>query len=303
MTGAGGPWPKVRARRLALLLLASLVVVAVVAPPSAMYLRLHPARQPLTDDPGRHGLAYRDVAFASPLDGTTIRGWYLPAPASTGRAIVVAPGIDDTRLAGGVTLHLAPPLLSAGYDILAIDLRAEGTSGGEMQTFGAAEQWDVLGAVATARRLGARRVAVLGFSLGGDAALLAAARDASIDAVWAESAFADLAGIFEHELTVNDHLPPPAAAYAGWLFRVLSGIDPATIAPVRAVRSIDRPIQLVHGDKDRTVPVADSDRLLRAAGGSAARWIVPGGTHALSYFVEPAAYTSRLLEFLDRSLA
>ena len=302
MAGAGGPRPRVRQRRLALLLLAGVVVVAVVVPPSAMYLRLHPARQPLTDDPGRHGLAYSDVAFASPLDGTTIRGWYLPAPVPTGRAIVIAPGIDDTRLAGGVTLRLVPPLLAAGYDILAIDLRAEGTSGGEMQTFGAAEQWDVLGAVATARRMGARRVAVVGFSLGGDAALLAAARDASIDAVWAESAFADLPGVFGHELTVNDHLPPPAAAYAGWLFRVLSGIDPADIAPVRAIAAIDRPVLLVHGDEDRTVPVADSDRLLRAAGGSVARWVVPGGTHALSYFADPAAYTSRVLEFLDRSL-
>lgn len=288
--------------RLIAVLTAALLVVAVVLPPALVYLRLHPARHPLEDDPARHSLAYADVTFDSPLDGARIRGWRLQSPVPTGRAVVVVPGIDDDRLVGGITLRLAPALLAAGYDVLAIDLRAEGESESAMQTFGAGEQWDVVGAVAMARRLGADRVAVLGFSLGGASALLAAARDPSVDAVVADSAFAELRDVIVHELTVNDRLPGPAADYGLLLFRAMSGVDPATVSPVTAIAAIDRPVLLVHGDADGTVPVGDSERLLRAAGGSASRWVVPGGTHARSYFIDPAAYTARLLAFLDRSL-
>ena len=146
--------------RLRVVLVLALVAVGLVGiciPAALMYRRLHPDRVVIDDDPGRHGLGYEPIAFASPVDGAQLRGWYMAAPHPSGRAIVITPGIDNNRLASGITLRLAPSFLAAGFDVLAFDLRGEGESGGLPITFGEREQWDVLGAVhaAAAMALGA----------------------------------------------------------------------------------------------------------------------------------------------------
>jgi fermentation-respiration switch protein FrsA (DUF1100 family) len=284
--------------------LVAALLLGVVAPLALWYRRLHPDRVALDDDPGRHGLAYRPIEFASPLDGTALAGWYLPSPTATGRTIVIAPGIDSNRLQGGITLALAPALLGAGFDVIAFDLRGEGESGAEPITFGAREQWDVLGAVREARFLGARSVGVIGFSLGGDAAILAAARSPEIDAVVAESAFATFTETIGHELERMYLVPRPLATYALLGFHVVSGVDPEGIAPERAISAIaPRPVLLIHGTADETVPPVNGERLLAAAGDTPAElWLVPGAGHAAGYVADPDEYGRRVVAFFDRAL-
>lgn len=291
----------VRAR--ALVALAVVLIVVGVLPVGLMYARVHPVRTSTRDDPGRYGIAFQESSFPSSRDAVGLRGWYMPAPAPSGRTVVIVPGIDDDRGVSGITVRLAPALLARGIDVLAFDLRAEGSSEGDLQTFGADEQWDVLGAVAEAQRRGARSVGVLGFSLGAAASVLAAARSTDIAALVTDSAFADLSATLRHELAVNDHLPGPAVDYGLLLFRLLSGVDPSTVSPVRAIDALgDRPVLLIQGDADSTVEPADLDRLARAAGTRAERWLVPGGQHARSYYADPAGYVARVVAFFDRSL-
>lgn len=284
--------------------LGAVVVLGAVVPAGLWYLRLHPLHGAIEDDPGGIGLAFEPVAFASLADGTPLRGWYLPAPAPTGRTIVIVPGIDADRRVGGVTLALAPSLLDAGFDLIAFDLRGEGESGEGPITFGARERGDVLAAVALARERGATRVGVLGFSLGSGAAILATAASDDIDALATDSAFADLTDVLHHELEVNLHLPAPVAAYALLFYPLLSGTDPATVSPQSVIGSIaPRPVLLIHGTDDTTVPVADSERLLAAADpATTERWLVEGGRHTRSYFVDPEAYASRVTAFFDAAL-
>jgi fermentation-respiration switch protein FrsA (DUF1100 family) len=285
--------------------LAILVALVVAGPAGLWYVRLHPARVPLDDDPARHGLAYRQVSFASPLDDTRLSGWYLPSPHPTGRAVVVAHGIDSNRLQAGITLRLAPALVAAGFDVLAFDLRGAGESGGGTVTFGASEQWDVLGAVEQARALGAERVGVLGFSLGAASALLAAARSPAIDAVVADSAFANAGDALSHELQRYYRLPAPLASYALLHYRLVSGTDPFDVAPEEVIAGIaPRPVLLISGSDDETVPPSNSERLLAAAGSPATvqRWLVPGGGHTTSYLAAPAEYQRRIVDFFREAL-
>lgn len=281
-----------------------LALAAIVAPVGLVWYRLHPLRIGLDDDPGRHGLAYEPIEFTSPLDGVTLRGWYLPAPQPTRRTIVVAPGIDDNRLVNGVTLRLAPALLDAGFDVLAFDFRGEGESDDGAVTFGVDERWDVLGAVGEARARGADRVGVIGFSLGASAALRAAAASTDIDAVVAESSYADLRTALRHELETRDHIPGLVSDHALWLLETLGAFDIDEAPPVEVVgRIAPRPILLIHGTADETVPLTDSDRLLAAASSaSTERWVVRGGRHALAYDVDPGGYARRVVLFLERAL-
>lgn len=284
-------------------LVVAVVVVGVIVPAVIAY-RLYPARAPVDDDPGRHGLSYEAISFASLLDGAPLSGWHMPSPNPTGRAIVIAPGIDNNRLENGITLRLAPALLAAGFDVLAFDLRGEGESGGAPITFGAREQWDVLGAVKEAKARGAGRVGVLGFSLGAASAILAAARSVEIDALVADSGFFDLEEMLTREMEGRYQLPGPLAAYALLDYRLLSGTDPSDVQPGLVIGDIaPRPILLIHGTADETFPTSDSERLLAAAGGSAAQlWLVPGAGHTQSYFADPVEYGRRVIDFFVAAL-
>lgn len=294
-----GRWLRRHGRSLALLV----VGIAVVVPVALMWIRVHPARVALDDDPGRHGLAYEDVSLASPLDGTPLRGWYIHAPRPDGRVLVIVPGIDNNRLAGGRTLPIAAAVAAAGIDVLAIDLRAQGESGGDTLTFGAREQDDVLGAVAFAKARGAGHVAVLGFSLGAASSLLAAARTTDIEALIVDSAFARLDRTLADELRDDWRLPGPLVDYALFLYRVLSGTDPSAVAPAVAAGGLaGRPILLIAGADDRTVDPADGATMAAAAGPSAEYVLVPGAGHVGAFDADPQGYTSRVLAFLGTVL-
>jgi len=279
------------------------VGVAVVVPVALMWARVHPRRVALDDDPGRHGLRYQDVAFASPLDGTTLRGWYIHAPRATGRVVVIVPGIDDNRLVSGITLPLAVGLVADGFDVLAFDLRAQGASDGDTLSFGAREQDDVIGAVALARARGARHVAVLGFSMGAAAAMFAAARSPEVEALVLDSAFASWSDTLSEQLRLGWHLPDPAVAYALFLYRALSGTDPATVVPADAIPALaGRPMLFIAGVGDRAVDPADGATMAAAAGPTAEYLLVPGAGHVGAYRADPAAYTARVRAFLAAAL-
>lgn len=290
-------------RRLVVGIAVAIAIAIVGLPIALVWMRVHPARVPVDDDPGRHGLAFEEIAFASPLDGTTLRGWYIAAPRPTGRALVIVPGIDANRLVSGASLELAEDLVADGVDVLMIDLRAQGRSDGDTLSFGAREQDDVLGAVAAAHAHGARHVAVLGFSMGAASALLAAARTADIEALVLDSAYADWPATFRHALRTAFHLPEPLVEYCVFLYGALSGTDPASVAPAAVVRSVaPRPMLFFAGSEDRAVDPADGAALAAAAGPTAAFVLVPGAGHVRAFDADPAAYTARVRAFLDAAL-
>jgi len=291
--------PRRFVRRHARSLLVVLLGIIFVLPAVLMWARVHPARVPLADDPGRHGLRYQDISFPSPLDGTNLRGWYMPALRPTGRAVVVVPGIDSNRLVGGISLRLAADLVGDGFDVLAFDLRDQGTSDGDTLSFGAREQYDVVGAVAVARAHGARHVAVIGFSMGAAAAMLAAARSPDIEALVLDSAFADLRETLGTGIGTTWHVPGPVVAYALFLYRVLSGTDPASVVPADTIRVLaTRRLLFIAGADDQAVKPGDGASMARAAGANAEYVLVPGAGHVGAFFADPSAYVGRVRAFL-----
>jgi membrane-bound lytic murein transglycosylase B/dienelactone hydrolase len=158
-------------------------------------------------------------------------------------------------------------------------------------------------ALAAARKLpfvDPRRVALFGFSMGGWAALNAAARDPKLKAVVAvaPAGGAEMVG-------------PGTLDFITRLSRPLNTLSPRALAadfkkavtahdPGRAASRITAPLLLVHGDADQTIPALVSKRIAQSAGGKVRLVIERGASHD---FLDRRVRLTRLCsDFLKRSL-
>jgi dipeptidyl aminopeptidase/acylaminoacyl peptidase len=127
------------------------------------------------------------------------------------------------------------------------------------------------------------RLAVAGHSLGGWAAILAAAADPRLRAVAAFGAAVGLGALdldasqIEHELT--RFLATSPAEFVRQRDEVTAHLD-----PVAAVRSISpRPLLIVHGTDDRWIPAEDARRL-HAHAGQPTRYVeIDGANHDFAW--------------------
>lgn len=252
------------------------------------------------------GAAARNVRFAARDGLASISAWYLPAAAAgpSGRAVVFVHGKDACRgeELKGPTFALAQRFNEAGIAVLMIDLRGHGHSSRARLTYGQRERFDVLGAVDWLRAQGHAHIGVLGASMGAASTLLAAADEPAIEALVADSAFADFGQMIERQYRKLTRLPAWVLPGALAIGRALTGVQLRQVRPVDAARRLaGRPCLLIHSAGDRFIPSADSRRLASAAG--ADLWITNSLGHVGSYRAEPAAYTERVLGFFEQHLA
>jgi len=243
------------------------------------------------------GMAYETVEFQS-RDGLSLFGWYLPG--NSKGTIILVHGHGGKGIA---MVYHASALVSRGYSVLMYDQRAHGSSEGDICTAGWREVEDLLGAVdylKTRDDVDPRRIGVLGLSMGGQVALLAAAREDDLGAVIAEEPSA---------VGIDDHGGRPQSLRRwinypfNWLFyQVLSFMNgtrpPAGILATSADIS-PRPILFITGGgtKGRYFGRLFYD----AAAEPKDLWEVPEARHAEAYFRDPKTYQRRIVEFFDQA--
>ena len=154
----------------------------------------HPEWREIVHTPGDYHLRSEPVAFSS-TDGIPLKAWWLPAETKTEDSaqaaaatnVVLAHGRDMNR--SGM-LARAAFLVRNGYNVLDVDLRDHGESGGNYITPGSREALDILGGVAYLRNRGlSGPIVAFGYSYGAVAALHAAAQCPDVAAVISDSAF------------------------------------------------------------------------------------------------------------------
>src|SRR5258708_7161796 len=161
--------------------LAVLALTIVTGAVAIAYRSTHPPRYRIRRNPAKFGAKYEEVSFTS-ADGTRLAGWWVPAP-DPRSVIILCHGMSFHR---GQMLPWAEFLWKAGFSLLIFDFRALGESGGDLCTMGLHEPDDVLAAVDYVESRGDARclpLGALGFSMGGVAVMLAAARDTRIEAI------------------------------------------------------------------------------------------------------------------------
>ena len=223
-------------------------------------------------------------------DGTRLVGSYLPGPGSAA-AVLLLHGFAANRrkpayarLADGLSSHLG---------VLALDLRGHGDSEG-WSTLGDREVDDVVAGVDWLRRVGHRRVVVVGLSMGATATMHAASTGLDLAGVVVISATAWFR--MEPETEVMQRLERlwGSPAQRRWL-RLLVGIHLAgpdqwrgPPHPEQMVGAVEAPLLVVHGEDDAYFPVDDAGRLVRAAAGPATLWREPAGFGHAEDGVSPA---------------
>lgn len=258
-------------------------------------------RSPAT--PGQPSPAVRapsaqQVSFPS-RDGTPLAGWFIAGRSAAPGTIVLLHGL---RSESGAMIEHAGYLNEAGYNVLLVDFRASGGSGGDETTFGAREQLDVLGALDYLHARGdvdMRRVGLQGLSMGGVVAVLVAAADRRVAAVVAEAPFSDFHAVVEHSYAGR---PAPLRwAQTAATVQVLNqrlGIKVADISAVRAAGELSgRPLLVIENGQDRNVPPGSARAIIAAAGEQGQIWVIPDAAHGNGHQQQPEEYERRVLDF------
>jgi uncharacterized protein len=261
---------------------------------------LHPARVRGRGTPADVGLKYEALTLAAP-DGVRLVAWHVPRPGAKA-GVVVCHGYRANRQ--DVT-SLLPFLHRAGFEVVTFDFRAMGESGGQQCSFGHSEKDDVRTAVRFLRQRGIRpgRVGVLGLSMGGSSAIMAAAEDAEIGAVVADSAFARLDDMVLQRFSRLGLAGTPLAGCTRWWAERFTGFPASAVAPVKAAALIaPRPLLLIHGEADAYTPISQSRALLAAAREPKELWAVPDAPHVGCHATAPEEYERRVAAFFKDAL-
>lgn len=240
---------------------------------------LAPTRLVETRTPADLGLAYRQQRIPT-ANGRTLHGWLVPAPAAA-----PAPAVVLLHGWGGnaeTLLPLAPFLAQAGFAALLFDARCHGRS--DEDSFASMPRFaeDLEHALAWMRRqdgIDARRIAVIGHSVGAAAALLVAARRDDLAAVVSIAAFAHPRTVM-CRLLASWHIPYwPLGWYILYYVQRVIGHRFDAIAPLTTIRQVRCPTLLVHGAADTTVPVSEAAAIHAARGAAPVQLQVIAGSH------------------------
>jgi fermentation-respiration switch protein FrsA (DUF1100 family) len=286
----------------ALTLLAILLMSVALLARSRTMILLHPPRSYPTVDPLVAGIGeFEDVSFQTE-DGLELGAWFIPAQQSdTSPTVIFVHGLGANR-AG--LLDQAKLLHELGYNALLFDLRNHGESEGAVTTLGYAEVQDVEAAVSylgARSDLDAKRIGLLGHSMGGAIVLRAAARIPEIDAVIAESAYSSLEDNIEQGVRQITGLPPfPFAPLIVWFGEQETGMDIRAVRPIDDVGSIaPKAILFIHGGQDALIDPSNSQRLFAAALEPKELFILPSAGHGDFLAVDPNGFRQRITSFLE----
>ena len=250
------------------------------------------------------GLAFTPVNFTVrdelTKESLQIAAWWMPQNSSS-KTVILLHGYADAKVGA---IAWAPIFAKLGYNILALDLRAHGESGGEISSGGYWERHDlnqIINDVRARYPQQTQHLVLFGASLG--AAVAVAAERNDVDALILESPFAD----FRHAAAANFHLLGIEAAFlhraAVALAEKMAHADFAAIRPLDLIAKSQAPILIIQGADDALTSVDDQKELERAIaqrGDGSTYWRLENVPHLMPLASDPAKYGERIAGFLSQ---
>jgi fermentation-respiration switch protein FrsA (DUF1100 family) len=240
------------------------------------------------------GVPYEDVSLTT-SDGLTLAGWYIPS--RNGAAVVTYPG------RGGPQKH-ARMLARNGYGVLLFDRRGEGESEGDSNLFGWGGEQDIYAAIDFLEHrpdVDPSRIGGIGFSVGGEMMLQAAAESGRLDAVVSEGAGTRTFAEELEELSTGDLATVlPVLALKTAAVSVFSNTRP----PAKLTDLMPRltvPALLIWAPNGGNAETMNPE-YHRLAGGPASIWEITDAMHIQGITAHPAEYERRVVGFFDSAL-
>ncbi len=207
----------------------------------------------------------------------------------------------------------------AGYNLLFVDSRATGNSGGDYVTYGQYESDDVLYWInQEVRERPSQKILLYGGSMGAATMMSVLAKDipVNVKGIIENCGFASIDEQlrFTYSQTVVPALPPAIKnqldiigdqehedLFMGLLkqyyFDQEMHLDPTAALPTIGM-SGSLPKLIIHGTADDVVPVSNAQKLYELAGGYKDLLLVEGAGHGKAQEVDHAAYTKHVTDFL-----
>ncbi|MFW6006121.1 MAG: alpha/beta hydrolase [Candidatus Bipolaricaulota bacterium] len=248
-------------------------------------------------------LPFEDVEFKS-TDDLTVKGWFVDNDESS-RAVILAPGKGGSKWD---VLKEAPVkhLYDSDFDVLLFDPRSTGESEGDRYGFGYFESQDIAHAVEFLKKeKGVKAVGVWGGSAGASAAIIAGLESSGIDAIVADSPYANL------KIAASNYGKENEDKVMQVFFPFYMGIARFSLNfdvygktnLVKRVEELEVPLFLIHGLEDRALGPINSQLIYENAGGPRRIWLVEGAWHLGAHEIFPEEYQKRVSSFFETYLS
>jgi len=241
--------------------------------------------------------------FITARDGTRLSGVFYPVP-----------GADMTEIQfHGYRSSPEHDFACGGYEairknhnLLLVNQRAHGQSGGKSISFGINERYDVLDWVDYLnRKLGTDvDVMLFGISMGAATVLMASelTLPENVRLAVADCPYSSPEEIIRSVIR-SMHLPPsvafPFVRLGGLVF---GGFDICSASPIDAVKRTKLPILLIHGEDDGFVPCEMSRRIYENISSEKRKIVTfPAADHGTSFLVDRERYLGEVKSFTEES--
>lgn len=244
-------------------------------------------------------------------DRARLEGWYAQPVGWNHDTVLLVHGVGDNR--EGVASY-AKTFLKAGYAVLLPDSRGQGSSGGELVTYGLLESDDMRrwAAWATAREQrdihdASGCIDLFGESMGAAIVLQATAAIPNACTVVAEAPFANFREIGYDRIAQRLGTSTGFARTVGWLTsqiafaygRARYHFDFNQCSPEHALAQSRVPALLIGDLADSNIPPRHVRMVFEVTRSRSELWLVPGAEHTDAVRVAPAEFHQRVLAWFS----
>ncbi len=191
-----------------------------------------------------------------------------------------------------------------GHNILLIDQRAHGKSGGNTITFGIKERYDILDwANYVANRFPNNKIMLYGISMGGASVLYASELNLpkQVVGICADCPFSSPRDILKRTVKT---MPFPQNCGYPFLFpaaRIFGGFTLSKLNAKDTTKNSKVPILIIHGENDDFVP-CDMSLEIAKDNPNVTLFTFPNADHGVSYMHDTDRYNKIVKDFCDKAL-
>ena len=242
----------------------------------------------------------RAVSFPS-LDGINLSGIFLKRVNAKGN-VLLCHGYK-----GGKEFMFGLLKAFPNFNVLMFDFRAHGQSDGLYCSLGCHEYKDVIAGVQYLKKHSKPNLptVMLGISMGGSSCLKALEHEPDLcDALIIDSSFADLRKMFLRGFSLKVKLPHyPFFSLLRTMFHYCANCDIRKMSPVSSIKTIQKPIFLIHACNDPLIPPENSLHLYAHSQNKKTKiWVGPRCRHGWLHTYFPHNYQKKVQKFLRKTI-